>query len=96
MVNICNRVPQVTKTIDDKLQEYDVDLKPVTMKKYGDKFLYYPTQVSIPLVATTPDLSSKDYLNISNKPKVEVNTYYESEELVQDPVTGKYKFVKKS
>lgn len=92
MVNTCLKKGKKGKSTDDKLRDYNVDLNPIKIKQHGDLLVWHPTTVEIPFI---PNITTKDYINGTQKNNID-NKYYESSELVQDPSTGLFIFVKKS
>lgn len=96
MINTAGRKSEKTKTIDDKLVDHKVDLQPAELKQYKDKFLYYPTTVKPPPVVNMTNLSAEDYINSGKRTLKPQTSYYEPEILIKDPITNKFKFVKKT
>ena len=71
-----------------------IDMEPVKMKNYGDKFFYHPVKVQIPELVQTK--STEEYLQTHHPGMMFQKPEYEKEELVKDHHTGRWILVKES
>jgi hypothetical protein len=75
----------------------EIDIEPVKMKNYKDKFLYYPNQTRSGDVEIIQPKNTEEYLekfgpffHMMEKPE------YEKEELIYDNRTKEWKLIKES
>jgi len=87
-------IPSTGEKIAEK-----IDLEPAKLKDYGGRFLYYPTQAPtqhIDQFASLQPKNTEEYLQDSRPSMLLNKPIYESEEMVFDPHTKRWKLVPES
>jgi hypothetical protein len=87
-----------TQQINEKAKKAeDIDLEPITLKNYRNKFLYYPNQTGTTSIEIIQPKTRNEYeekfrptLHMMNKPE------YEKEKLIYDDNSKEWKLVKES